>query len=164
MNISVVNISIYSILVLWLFLILLFQFELIRNKIIGILKPHSFFLEFIPVWSLFSPNPLVSDYQIVYRDYINNNLSTLKLLKINYVSILNNRYEKSFITIVLKLIRSNDKGTELQNHIEYKKLKLFIKHYKWNKLITKRQFHLVKTYKKDDELVTEVLFSSIIKY
>ena len=88
MNISVVNISIYSILVLWLFLILLFQFELIRNKIIGILKPHSFFLEFIPVWSLFSPNPLVSDYQIVYRDYINNNLSTLKLLKINYVSIL----------------------------------------------------------------------------
>lgn len=134
----------YTILTIWIILTILYQHKYLRKILLKFI--HNDF-HLIPVWTLFAPNPISRDFYIVYRDYYQDKtISELKLLQVNYIPILHERYDKATLTMIFNILKvlKNHNDVEVVAKIpEFKKLKYILKKVDYTPTIVNRQFSIV---------------------
>ena len=165
--IAILDYFIISLLGIWLFLTIVAQFSGIK-WIKWIIDRDPF--DLIPSWTFFAPNPIVSDYQILYRDKLFNgqfrNWEQVKYRDYSvFHSILNpdKRRRKAiagYCKTILKSASENPKNESITLSYPYLVILTYIMSMPKNPLYKSRQFLIARSFGYLSSKQSDILFIS----
>jgi hypothetical protein len=165
--IAILDNFIISLLGIWLFLTIVAQFSGIR-WIKWIIDRDPF--DLIPSWTFFAPNPIISDYQILYRDKLfNGQFSNWEQVQYRdysiFHSILNpdKRRRKAiagYCKTILKSASKNLKNEAITSSYPYLVILTYIMSMPKNHLCEYRQFLIARSFGYKSSKQPDILFIS----